>query len=52
MDVMGVFCLSCDACSCRCSNMGRLFVSLCRCCMLVSCVHLVAVLNDVFGIDC
>ena len=40
-----VFCLYCDACSCRCSCMGSMSVLPCRCCMFVSCVHPVAVLN-------
>ena len=46
-DVMDVvfFCLYCDAWSCRCSCMGSVSVSSCRCCMFVSCVHPVAVLN-------
>ena len=44
MDV--VFCLYCDVWSCRCSCMGRMSVSSCRCCMFVSCVHPVAVLNS------
>ena len=42
MDV--VFCLYCDAWSCRCSCMGSMSVSSCRCCMFVTCVHHVAVL--------
>ena len=33
-----VFCLYCDAWSCRCSCMGSMRVSSCRC-MFVSCVH-------------
>ena len=37
-----VFCLYCDAWSCRCSCMGSVSVSSCRCCMFVSCVHPVA----------
>ena len=45
MDV--VFCLYCDAWSCRCSCMGSMSVSSCRCCMFVSCVHPVAVLNAI-----
>ena len=40
-----VFCLYCDAWSCRCSCMESMIVSSCRCCMFVSCVHPVAVLN-------
>ena len=39
------FCLYCDASSCRCSCMGSMSVSLCRCCTFVSCVYPVAVLN-------
>ena len=34
-----VFCLYCDAWSCRCSCMGSISVSSCRCCMFVSRVH-------------
>ena len=30
-----VFCLYCDAWSCRCSNMGSVSVFSCRCCMFV-----------------
>ena len=40
-----VFCLYCDAGSCRCSCIGSMSVSSCRCCMFVSCVYPVAVLN-------
>ena len=40
-----VFCLYCDAWSCRCSYMGSEGVSSCRCCMFVSPV---AVLNAAF----
>ena len=47
-----VFCLHCEAWSCRCSCMGSLSVSSCRCCMFVSCVHLVAVLNAAFCMTC
>ena len=32
--------------------MGSMIVSPCRCCMLVSCVHPVAVLNAAFCITC
>ena len=46
MDV--VFCLYCDAWSCRCSCMGSMSVSSCRYCMFVSCVHPVAVRNVTF----
>ena len=45
-----VFCLYCDAWSCRGSCMGSMSVSSCRCCMFVSYVHPVAVLNDEFCI--
>ena len=43
-----VFCLYCEAWNCRCSCMGSVSVSSCRCCMVVSRVHPVAVLNAVF----
>ena len=43
-----VFYLYCDAWSCRCSCMGSMSFSSCRCCMFVSCVHPVAVLNAAF----
>ena len=43
-----VFCLYCEVWSCRCSCMGSVSVSSCRCCMFVSCVHTVAVLNAAF----
>ena len=32
--------------------MGSVSVSSCRCCMIVSCVHPVAVLNDAFCMTC
>ena len=32
--------------------MGSMSVSSCTCCMFVSCVHPVAVLNDAFCITC
>ena len=32
--------------------MGSMSVSSCRCCMFVSCVHSVAVLNDAFCMTC
>ena len=44
--------LCCDAWSCRCSCMGSTSVSSCRCCMFVSCVHPVAVLNAAFCMTC
>ena len=46
-----VFCLYCEAWSCRCSCMGSVSLSSCRCCMFVSCVHPVAVLDGVFCMD-
>ena len=46
------FCLYCDAWSCRCSCMGSMSVSACICCMFVSCVHPVAVLNAEFCMTC
>ena len=56
-------CTECDGCSVffcivtrggvgRCSCMGGMSVSSCRCCMLVSCVHPVAVLNAAFYMTC
>ena len=47
-----VFCLYCEAWSCRCSCIGSVSVSSCRCCMFVSCVHPVAVLNAAFCMTC
>ena len=47
-----VFCLYCEAWSCRCSCMGSVSVSSCRCCMFVSCVHRVAVLNAALCMTC
>ena len=47
-----VFRLYCDARSCRCSCMGRMSVSSYICCMCVSCVHPVAVLNFEFCMTC
>ena len=47
-----VFCLNCEALSCRCSCMGSMSVSSCRCCMLVSCVHPVTVLNSAWYAGC
>ena len=46
MDVVFSVCI--EAWSCRCSCMGSVSVSSCRCCMFVSCVHPVAVLNAAF----
>ena len=42
-----VFCLYCEAWSCRCSSMRSMSVSSWRC-MFVSCVNHVAVLNAAF----
>ena len=36
----------------RCSCMGSVSVSSCRCCMFVSCVHPVAVFNAAFCMTC
>ena len=41
-----------DAWSSRCSYMGSMSVSSCRCCMFVSCVHPVVVLNAAFCMTC
>ena len=43
-----VLCVYCDALICRCSCMRSVSVSSCRCCMFVSSVHHVAVLNAAF----
>ena len=40
-----VFCLYSEAWNCMCSCMGSVSVSSCRCCLFVSCMHHVAVLN-------
>ena len=50
-DVMDVV-LDCDVWSCRCSCMGSMSVSSWRCCMFVSCVHPVAVLDAAFCMTC
>ena len=47
-DAYCVFCLYCDAWSCRCSCMGSVSVSS----DVVSCVHPVAVLNAAFCMTC
>ena len=47
-----VFCLYYEAWSCRCSCMGSVSVSSCRCCMFVSCVHPVAVINAALCMTC
>ena len=46
------FCLICDACSCKCWCIGSTLVSSCRCCVLVSCVHPVAILRAGFCTIC
>ena len=47
-----MLCLYCEEWSCRCSCMGSVNVSSCRCCMFVSCVHPVTVLNAAFCMTC
>ena len=47
-----VFCLYCVARSCRCPCMGSVSVTSCICCMSVSCVYPVAVLNAAFCMTC
>ena len=42
----------CEAWSCRCSCMGSVSASSCRCCMVVPCVHHEAVLNDALYMTC
>ena len=51
-DGCSVLYLYCEAWSCRCSCMGSVSVSSCTCCMFVSCVHPVAVLNAAFCMTC
>ena len=51
-DVMDVVFSVCEAWSCRRSCMRSVSVSSCRCCMFVSCVHPVAVLNAAFCMTC
>ena len=51
-DGCGVLCLYCGAWSCMYSCMGSVSVSSYRCCMFVSCVHPVAVLNAAFCMSC
>ena len=46
------FCLTCDACNCKCFCMGRMLVLSCRCCMLVSCVHPVQAIRAAFCMTC
>ena len=43
-------CKGCDGCMCLC--MGSMSVLSCICCMFVSCVHPVAVLNAEFCMTC
>ena len=47
-----VFCLYCEAWSCSCSCVRSVSVSSCICCMFVSCVHHVAVLDAAFCMTC
>ena len=47
-----VLCLHCDAWSSRCSCMGSMSVSSCICCIFMSCVYPVAVLNAAFCMPC
>ena len=47
-----ILCLYWEAWSCRCSCMGSGSVLSYRCCMFVSCVHPVAVLNAAFCMTC
>ena len=47
-----VFCLYCDAWSCRCSCMGSMSVSSCRWCMFVYWVHPLAGFNAAFCMTC
>ena len=51
MDVV-VFCLYCEAWRCRCSCMGSVTVSSCRCCIFVYCVNPVAVLKAALCMTC
>ena len=46
------FCLICDACSWICSFLGSVCVSSCLCCVFVSVVNPVAILNVVFCVIC
>ena len=47
-----VDCQICDAWSCKCWCIGSTLVSSCRCCVLVSFVHPVAILRAVFCTIC
>ena len=46
------FCLICHVCSWRCSLIGRVRVSSCICCGIVTVVHPVAILSAVFCVIC
>ena len=46
VEICCAFCLYCEAWSCRCSCMGSVSVSSCRCCMFVSCVYPVSMLHS------
>ena len=52
VEICCVFCLYCEAWNGRCLCMGSVSVLLFRCCMFVSCVHPVAVLNAAFCMTC
>ena len=45
-------CVTCVACSWRCSFIGGVCVSSCRCCVFVSVVHAVAIMSAVFCVIC
>ena len=47
-----VFCLNCEAWSCRFLCMGSVIVSSCICCTFMYCVACVAVLRDAFSMTC
>ena len=47
-----VFCLYCEVWSCRCSCMEVVSGLSCRCCMFVTCVRPLAVLNGAFCMTC
>ena len=51
-DVMDVVFSVCIVTRGAVGTMGNASVSLCRCCMFVSCVHPVAVLNAAFCMNC
>ena len=52
MDVVFSVCIVRRGAVGRCSCMGSVSVSSCKCCMFVSCVHPVAVLNAAFCMTC